>query len=158
MKIALGADHAGYEAKLEVKGWLEDWGHEVDDVGTFAPDPVDYPQYAAKVASRIAARQDEVGILVCGSGIGVCIAANKVPGVRAAYVSDTYSAKMARAHNDANVLCLGSRVTGPELMRELVTAFLASSFEGGRHQRRLDQIRQIEEGALEPLVREEAGR
>ena len=158
MKIALGADHAGFAAKEEVKGWLLDWGHTVDDVGTRDREPVDYPAYAVKVAARVTAGRADLGVLVCGSGIGVCIAANKLPGIRAAYVSDTYSARMARAHNDANVLCLGARVTGPELMRELVAGFLAASFEGGRHQRRIEQIRQIEEGALEPFVREEAGR
>ena len=153
MKIAVGADHAGYVAKEEVMGWLRDWGHEVDDVGTHGPEPVDYPTYAARVATRVAARRDDLGILVCGSGIGVCIAANKVPGIRAAYATDTYSAKMARAHNDANVLCLGARVTGPELMKELVSAFLASSFEGGRHQRRVEEIEKIERGAWEEVGR-----
>jgi ribose 5-phosphate isomerase B len=153
MRIAIGADHAGYTAKGEVMGWLRDWGHEVDDVGTHGPEPVDYPAYAARVATRVAARRDDLGILVCGSGIGVCIAANKVPGIRAAYATDTYSAKMARAHNDANVLCLGARVTGPELMKELVSAFLASSFEGGRHQRRIEQIERIEQGAWEEVGR-----
>jgi ribose 5-phosphate isomerase B len=153
MKIAVGADHAGCAAKDEVKAWLQDWGHEVDDLGTHGPEPVDYPRYAVRVATAVASGRDDLGVLVCGSGIGVCIAANKVPRVRAAYVTDTYSAKMARAHNDANVLCLGARVTGPELMRELLAAFLASSFEGGRHQRRVEQIQRIEEGAWE-----EAGR
>lgn len=153
MKIAVGADHAGYAAKEEVMGWLRDWGHEVDDVGTHGPEPVDYPTYAARVAAQVVARRDDLGILVCGSGIGVCIAANKVPGIRAAYVTDTYSAKMSRAHNDANVLCLGSRVTGPELMKELVSAFLASSFEGGRHQRRVEEIEKIERGAWEEVGR-----
>jgi ribose 5-phosphate isomerase B len=153
MKIAIGADHAGYAAKEEVMGWLRDWGHEVDDLGTHGPDPVDYPLYAARVAAQVAGRRDDLGILVCGSGIGVCIAANKVPGIRAAYATDTYSAKMARAHNDANVLCLGARVTGPELMKELVSAFLASSFEGGRHQRRIEQIEKIEKGTWEEVGR-----
>ena len=153
MKIAVGADHAGYAAKEEVMGWLRDWGHEVDDLGTHGPEPVDYPLYAARVAAQVAGRRDDLGILVCGSGIGVCIAANKVPGIRAAYATDTYSAKMARAHNDANVLCLGARVTGPELMKELVSAFLASSFEGGRHQRRIEQIEKIEKGSWEEVGR-----
>jgi len=153
MKIAIGADHAGFAAKEEVMGWLRDWGHEVDDLGTHGPDPVDYPLYAARVAAQVAGRRDDLGILVCGSGIGVCIAANKVPGIRAAYATDTYSAKMARAHNDANVLCLGARVTGPELMKELVSAFLASSFEGGRHQRRIEQIEKIEKGTWEEVGR-----
>lgn len=158
MKIAVGADHAGFTAKEEVKAWLQDWGHDVDDVGTHGLDPVDYPAYAVRVARRVATGDDDLGVLVCGSGIGVCIAANKVPGIRAAYATDTYSAKMARAHNDANVLCLGARVTGPELMKELLAGFLASSFEGGRHQRRVDQIADIEKGALDRLVGEEAGR
>jgi len=153
MTITIGADHAGFAAKEEVKGWLQDWGHDVDDVGTHGSEPVDYPAYAAKVATRVVAGKADLGMLVCGSGIGVCIAANKVPGIRAAYATDTYSAKMARAHNDANVLCLGARVTGPELMKELVAGFLASSFEGGRHQRRIEQIRQIERGAWEEVGR-----
>src|SRR6185295_1407449 len=89
MRIAVGADHAGYTAKEEVMGWLRDWGHEVDDLGTHGPDPVDYPLYAARVAAQVAGRRDDLGILVCGSGIGVCIAANKVPGIRAAYATDT---------------------------------------------------------------------
>jgi ribose 5-phosphate isomerase B len=148
VKIAVGADHAGFDAKEQVKAWLQDWGHDVDDLGTHGTDPVDYPAYAVRVARKVAAGEDDLGMLVCGSGIGVCIAANKVRGIRAAYATDTYSAKMARAHNDANVLCLGARVTGPELMRELVAGFLASSFEGGRHQRRVDQIAEIEKGAL----------
>ena len=155
MRIAVGADHAGFATKEEVKRWLQDWGYEVDDVGTQGSEPVDYPAYAARVASRVNSGVDALGVLVCGSGIGVCIAANKVPGIRAAYATDTYSAKMARAHNDANVLCLGARVTGPELMRELLAGFLASSFEGGRHQRRVDQITEIEKGALDRPVGEE---
>jgi ribose 5-phosphate isomerase B len=153
MRIAVGADHAGFAAKEEVKRWLQDWGHEVDDVGTHGSEPVDYPAYAARVASRVASGSDALGVLVCGSGIGVCIAANKVPGIRAAYATDTYSAKVSRAHNDANVLCLGARVTGPELMKDLVAAFLAASFEGGRHQRRIEQIEMIERGAWEEVGR-----
>ena len=145
MKIAIAADHAGWQAKNEVRGWLEEWGHEVADHGTHGPEPVDYPGFAATVAREVREGRAELGVLVCGSGIGVSIAANKVRGVRAAYVTDAYSARMARAHNDANVLCLGSRVTGLGLMKELLRAFLSSTYEGGRHQRRLDQIREIEE-------------
>jgi ribose 5-phosphate isomerase B len=151
MRIAVGADHAGYEAKRQLVRWLEEWGHPVDDLGTHDTEPVDYPGFAVRVARRVVARQADLGILVCGSGIGVSIAANKVRGVRAAYVTDGYSARMARAHNDANVLCLGSRVTGPGLMKDLVMGFLEGAYEGGRHQRRLDQIRGIEEGTLEEV-------
>lgn len=150
MKIALGADHAGFGAKEEVKRWLADGGYDVDDVGTHDDTPVDYPRFAIRVASKVAAREADLGVLVCGSGIGVSIAANKVRGIRAAYVGDCYSARMARAHNDANVLCLGSRVAGPALLRELILAFLEATYEGGRHQRRLDMIARIEDGTLAP--------
>jgi len=145
MTIAVGADHAGYASKELLKGWLREMGHEPLDLGTAGTDPVDYPDFAVAVARAVAGGRAALGIVVCGSGIGVSIAANKVRGIRAAYCTDTYSARHARGHNDANMLTLGERVTGPGLMRELVEAFLSSSFEGGRHARRVDKIIALDE-------------
>ncbi|MEW6777769.1 MAG: ribose 5-phosphate isomerase B [Bdellovibrionota bacterium] len=140
MKIALGADHAGYELKNEIARHLRRLGHQVEDLGTNSPDSVDYPDYAKDVGRKVARGVAERGILVCGTGQGMCMTANKIPGVRAGVVSDLFSAQMIRAHNDANVLCLGARVTPPEKVREIVEAFLSTAFEGGRHERRVGKI------------------
>lgn len=144
MRIAVGSDHAGYEVKEIVKRVASTAGHQVDDVGTHGSASVDYPDFAAMVARKVANGEADAGILVCGSGIGMSIAANKVRGARAAVCTDSYSARVAREHNDANVLCLGARVTGPGLMEEIVQVFLRSGFEGGRHAKRVEKIHHIE--------------
>lgn len=144
MRIAMGADHAGWDEKRALRSWLEERSYEVLDVGTDGADSVDYPDFAAEVGAAVSRGAAELGILVCGSGIGMSIAANKVPGVRAAVCTDPYSARLARGHNNANVLCLGARITGPGLMRATVDAFLDGAFEGGRHARRVEKIRQLE--------------
>ena len=144
MRIALGADHAGYPIKEAVRHLLDDLGVPYDDVGTFSPDPVDYPDFAARVAEGVSSGAYDRGILVCGTGIGMAMAANKVPGVRAAPVVDPDTARVSRAHNDANVLALGARTTPAAVALEIVKAFLDTPFEGGRHQRRLDKIARLE--------------
>jgi RpiB/LacA/LacB family sugar-phosphate isomerase len=145
MKIALAADHAGYEMKRDLAGKLAKDGHEVLDLGTHSSAAVDYPDYAEAVASMLRDGQAERGIIVCGSGAGVSIAANKFPGVRAAVVHDVYTAHQAVEHDDMNVLCLGSRVIGPNLAREIVDAFLRATFSGDeRHLRRLAKIHDFE--------------
>lgn len=147
MRIAIGADHAGYDAKEALKRRLGQRGDAVEDVGTHGTASVDYPDFAARVARIVAAGRADLGVLVCGSGIGMSIAANKVRGIRAAHCTDPYSARMAREHNDANVLCLGSRVTGEGLLEEVLEAFLCASFQGGRHAQRVDKIARLEETA-----------
>ncbi|MDD6276450.1 MAG: ribose 5-phosphate isomerase B [Clostridia bacterium] len=147
MKIAVGADHGGFELKESIKKHLEELGgYEIVDYGTHSSDSVDYAEIAYKVGKAVTQDGDEkiLGILCCGTGIGISIAANKVKGVRAACCSDTFSARYTRLHNDANILCMGGRVVGEGLANELVDAFLGSEFEGGRHQRRIDQITAIE--------------
>ncbi|HXE91518.1 MAG TPA: ribose 5-phosphate isomerase B [Terriglobales bacterium] len=148
MKIALGADHAGYELKEQLRKLLADRGIEVRDQGTNSADSVDYPDYARKVAEEVAAHRADFGILVCGSGIGMAIAANKVPGVRAAHVTSEYEAQVSREHNDANVLALGGRTLDPSTAWKLVEKWLATPFAGGRHQRRVEKIAQIEKEEL----------
>ena len=140
MRIALSADHAGYALKDELVAWLREDGHEVLDLGTNGPDSVDYPDYGARLASTIAAGNAERGIVVCGSGIGISIAVNRNPACRCARVDDPLSARLAREHNDANVLALGARLIGGDMARACVAAFLGSDFAGGRHQRRVDML------------------
>jgi ribose 5-phosphate isomerase B len=140
MRIALAADHAGYELKDELAAWLGEAGHEIVDLGTNGPESVDYPQYGAKLAAEVASGRVERGIAVCGSGIGIAIAINREPLCRCARVDDPLSARLAREHNDANVLALGARLIGHDMARACVTAFLGSDFAGGRHQRRVDQL------------------
>jgi ribose 5-phosphate isomerase B len=142
LRIAVGSDHAGFPLKAALAGWLKDLGHEVMDLGTHSTDSVDYPLIGFDVASRVADGQAERGVLVCGSGIGVSIAANRVAGARAALVQEPLSARLAREHNDANVVCMGSRLIGEEMAREILKVFLDTPFEGGRHQRRIDQLDQ----------------
>lgn len=140
-KIYIGADSAGYLLKEELKGHLVSLGYEVCDCGTDSTESCHYPVFAAKVCELVQGEpQDSFGILVCGTGIGMSMCANKHKGIRAAVCSDTYSAKMTRAHNDANVLCLGARVIGSCLAIEILDAFLKSEFEGGRHQTRIDMM------------------
>ena len=140
MHIVLGADHGGWELKNELRDRLAAEGHRVEDLGTNGPESVDYPDVAKLVAGRVAADHADRGILVCGTGQGMNMAANKVQGVRAAVVSDTFSARMASEHNDARVLCIGARVVGSELAWACVDAWLGAEFGGGRHQRRVDKI------------------
>ena len=140
MKVCIGADHAGWELKDFVASNLKQLGIEVVDVGTNGPDSVDYPIYAFRVARAVAGGQAERGILVCGSGIGMCIAANRVPGVRAVNGYEPFGARMSRRHNDSNILCLGSRFTGRDLALEIVHEWIKEPFEGGRHKKRIDLI------------------
>ena len=144
MRIAVGSDHAGLRLKGALIEHLRARGVEVADVGTHTADSCDYPDFAVAVARKITSKDADFGLLVCGTGVGISIAANKVPGIRAAAVSDTFSAAATRQHNDANVLCLGERVVGPGLAAMILDAFLAASFEGGRHQRRIDKITALE--------------
>ncbi|MGB9866297.1 MAG: ribose 5-phosphate isomerase B [Bacillota bacterium] len=148
MRVAVGADHGGYLLKQEVMALLGELGIEAVDFGTYSPDPVDYPDIARAVAEAVARGEFQRGILLCGTGIGMCIAANKVPGIRAALCHDVFSAKATRNHNDSNVLCMGGRVVGPGLAREIVKAWLSEGFDGGRHQRRLDKIARMERDLL----------
>lgn len=145
MKILIGSDHAGYALKEQVKRHLQEAGHEVSDVGTHSEDSVDYPLYAGQVARAVARGEADYGILVCGTGIGMAMSANKVRGVRAVPAIEVYQAEMARRHNDANVLTLAGRHTPPEKALEIVDAFLNTEFEGGRHARRVQEMRDIEE-------------
>jgi ribose 5-phosphate isomerase B len=141
MKWVAGSDHAGFQLKQALIAQLRALGDEVVDVGAEGEQPsVDYPDFAERVARAVVAEPGVLGVLCCGSGIGVSIAANKVAGVRAACVSEAYSAEMARRHNDANVLCMGERVIGPGAAEEAVRAFRDARFEGGRHQRRVDKL------------------
>jgi ribose 5-phosphate isomerase B len=140
MRIALSADHAGYELKDVLAAWLGEIGHEVIDLGTNSSDSVDYPDFGTRLGEAVASGEADRGIAVCGSGIGISIAANRNPGCRCALVSEPLSATFARTHNDANALALGSRLIGPEMAKACVTAFLATEFEGGRHQRRVDML------------------
>ena len=144
MKISIGADHAGVELKDHLAELLRQEGHEVLDQGTHGSESVDYPDFAADVARSVAAGEAERGVLVCGTGLGVAIAANKVKGIRAATCNDLFTAAMCRAHNDANVLTLGARVVGPGVAEEIVRTFVATEFEGGRHGRRRDKIHALE--------------
>ncbi len=143
MRIALGSDHAGAELRLEIAAMLEEAGHDVDDLGCEPQQRVDYPKYAAAVAGAVVAGGADRGVLVCGTGIGMSIAANKVVGIRAALVHDVTTARLSSAHNNANILCLGARVLGPTVARECVQAWLETPFEE-RHQLRLDQIAAME--------------
>jgi ribose 5-phosphate isomerase B len=149
MKISIASDHAGFEQKQQLVEYLKSLGHEVIDHGPDTDERVDYPDYAVKVAMDVSFKRGEFGILVCGTGIGMCIFANKIVRVRAANVTIPEFAELARAHNDANVLCFGARVIGPELAKMIIDEFLGTEFEGGRHARRVDMIMAIERNAGE---------
>lgn len=144
MKITIGADHGGYLLKNLVVDHLKNNGHEVQDCGTHTSDSVDYPNFAKEVTSSVTSESAALGILVCGSGIGMSMAANKVNGVRAALCFNAYMGRMTRAHNNANVLCLGERVLGSGTALDIVDAFVNTKFEGGRHQRRIDLVTELE--------------
>jgi ribose 5-phosphate isomerase B len=147
MKISLGADHAGYELKDKIRQHLQQSSIDVQDEGTNSPESVDYPDYARKVAHDVSEGRADLGILVCGSGIGMAISANKVAGIRAANVSTEYEAQMCREHNNANVLALGSRILKEEDAFKIVDKWLATAFAGGRHERRVEKIAAIEREA-----------
>lgn len=151
MKIAIASDHAGFEEKERLKPVLNELGIQFDDLGTVSPESVDYPDYARKVADEVAQGKVEQGILVCGSGTGMAIAANKVPGVRAAVAWNEEIARLAREHNDANVLSLAARYITPEENDKIVRAWFAARFDGGRHLRRVDKIREIENEELQKV-------
>jgi len=144
MKIALGADHAGYQLKDQIKQHLAAKGFELRDEGTSSPESVDYPDFARAVAHDVSERHADLGILVCGSGIGMAIAANKVDGIRAANVTSQLESQLSREHNNANVLALGARILQPEEALRIVDAWLATPFAGGRHERRVEKIAAIE--------------
>ena len=144
MKIAIGCDHGALALKETVKKVVSELGMEADDLGTFTEESVDYPDIAAKVCEKIASGDAARGVVLCGTGIGISMAANKIRGIRCALCGDVYSARMARAHNDANVLALGGRVLGPGLAAEIVRAFFTQDFEGGRHARRVGKIMALE--------------
>lgn len=144
MKIAIGCDHGGYSLKQVILKHLEQKGIEVKDFGCYDTSSCDYPDFALAVAEAVAAGEFEKGILVCGTGIGISIAANKVPGIRAAHLTDTFSAKACAQHNNANIIALGERITGPGLAMDIVDAYLSASFEGGRHANRVNKISDIE--------------
>jgi ribose 5-phosphate isomerase B len=142
VKIAVGSDHGGFVLKGQIVEYLKEKGYEVTDCGTYSTESCDYPVYAKAVAKLVSTNDAEKGILVCGSGIGVSIAANKVKGVRAALCHEPYSAMLSRLHNNANVLCLGERITGRDLAIDIVDRWLSTEYEGGRHQKRLDMLEQ----------------
>lgn len=144
MNIAIASDHGGFELKEELKAFMEAMGVRCKDLGTTNGESVDYPDFGMELARRVSDGEFERGVLVCGTGIGMSIVANKFPKVRAALVWDTFTARMAREHNDANILVMGGRTTDKETAKEMVKAWLEARFEGGRHQRRLDKIREIE--------------
>lgn len=146
MKVAIGSDHAGFEAKEKIKTTLSDLGIEFVDCGTNSGDSVDYPDFGAKVGRAVAAREVDSGIVVCGSGIGIAIAANKIHGVRAAQAWTPETAMLARQHNDANVLSIGARVLSESEIDKIVRAWFSADFEGDRHQGRIDKITALEDG------------
>ncbi len=144
MRIAVASDHAGFELKQMLADHLRAGGHDVVDLGTDDNTSVDYPDFGAAIGAEVADGDSELGVAVCGSGIGICIAANKVKGVRAATVHDVTSARLTRLHNNANVMCLGERFTGPQVALDAVDAFISTDFEGGRHTRRVEKITTLE--------------
>ena len=149
MKIAIGNDHVAVERKEQIKAYLTAKGYEVVDYGTNAKERCDYPVYGKRVADAVASGECTYGILICGTGVGISLAANKVKGIRAVVCSEPYSARLARQHNDANILAFGVRVIGEALSEMIVDEFLAAEYEGGRHQKRVDMLRAIEEGRFE---------
>lgn len=146
MKVAVGSDHRGYAAKEIAKSIVQQLGHEMIDMGVGSADPVDYPDVAYRAAHAVSSQDVDRAILICATGIGMCITANKIPGVRAALCHDAFTAEVSRDHNDSNVLCISADQTGEGLLRQMVEAWLTSEFAGGRHQRRLNKIAAIEQG------------
>ncbi|MGM7703078.1 ribose 5-phosphate isomerase B [Pseudalkalibacillus sp. Hm43] len=144
MKVAIGSDHAGYKIKEDIKEVMDELGVEYEDVGCNCEDSVDYPDYALPVAEKVSNGEVDRGILICGTGIGMSITANKVKGVRCALVHDLFSAKVTRLHNDSNVLAMGERIVGPGIAKEIAKVWLQTEFEGGRHERRVNKIKDVE--------------
>lgn len=144
MKIGIGSDHGGFELKEHIKKFLEEQGVEYIDYGTKTLDSVDYPEYGLKVAEAVKSGECDKGIVICGTGIGISISCNKVPGIRCALCGDTYSARMSIEHNNANILALGGRVVGKDLATEIVSVWLKAQFQAGRHERRINKISDIE--------------
>ena len=144
MKLIIGSDHGGLLLKEKVKEYLTSKGYDIEDVGTYTAASCGYPVIADKVCQKVLADSSNLGILVCGTGIGMSIYANKVKGIRASHCTDTFSARLTRQHNDSNVLCLGERITGFGLALDIVTEWLNASFEGGRHQKRVDMINELD--------------
>ncbi|WP_026672796.1 ribose 5-phosphate isomerase B [Alkalihalobacterium bogoriense] len=144
MKVAIGSDHGGLQIKEEIKALMDELGIAYEDVGCECTDSVDYPDYALPVCDKVVSNEVDRGILICGTGIGMSIAANKVKGIRCALAHDTFSAKATREHNDTNVLAMGERVVGPGLARDIAKVWLETEFEGGRHARRVDKVMAIE--------------
>jgi ribose 5-phosphate isomerase B len=144
MKVALGCDHAGFILKDVVRACLAQAGHEVLDEGTDSDASCDWPEFAERVARRVVSGEAERGIVICGTGIGMSMTANKLPGVRAALCNDLYTARYSRLHNDANVLAMGARVIGPGMAEEIVSVWMETPFEGGRHSRRLEKLKEVE--------------
>jgi len=145
MRIAVGTDHRGYELRSKVIELVERLGHEVADLGTFSSEAVDYPDIAAQVAQKVSRGEADRGILVCGTGLGMCIAANKCQGIRAAACHDDLTAEMSRRHNDANVLCLSADLLGRRLIDRVIELWLSTPFEGGRHGQRVERIAELEQ-------------
>ncbi len=143
-RVYIGCDHAALHMKNDLIGYLNEKGYDVEDVGPYTPEKVDYPVYAKKVCDGVLSEKDSLGILICGTGVGMSIAANKVKGIRAAAVSEVYSAALTRQHNNSNVVCIGARVIGIETAKMIADAFLENEFEGGRHKARVDMITEIE--------------
>lgn len=144
MRIAIGNDHVGFEMKKEIAAFLAEKGHEVVNFGTDSTERTDYPIYGKRVAEAVASGQCDCGILICGTGVGISLAANKVRGIRAVVCSEPYSARLSKQHNNTNILAFGARVVGIELAKMIVDQWLSAEFEGGRHQRRVDMIAEIE--------------
>lgn len=144
MKIAIGSDHVGFEIKETVIDYLMSLGHSVEDFGTYSNERVDYPDYSVKVGKAVLAEEYDRGILICGTGVGISIAANKMAGIRAVVCSEPYSAKLSKEHNDTNILAFGSRVVGEELAKMIVFEWLNATFEGGRHSNRINKINELE--------------
>ena len=145
MKIGIGSDHGGFALKEELKAFMEEKGLDIVDFGTTNTESVDYPDYGEAVAKAVANNEVDRGVVICGTGIGISLAANKVKGIRCALCGDVYSAKMSRAHNNANMIALGGRVVGVDLAKEILDAYLNSEFQAGRHERRVDKISEIED-------------
>ena len=148
MEIAIGSDHIGYPLKMHILKYLREKEHTVVDCGTDSEERCDYPVYGQRVARMVQAGEAEAGILICGTGVGISLAANKMRGIRAVVCSESYSAALARQHNNANVLAFGARVVGQAVAEQIVDAFLAAQYEGGRHQRRIDMLSAIEKGSV----------
>lgn len=145
MRIAIGSDHAGFALKETLRAWLVDQGHDVRDLGTHSEERVDYPHFGAAVGRAVAAGDVDLGVAVCGSGQGICMAANKIPGVRGGVIRDAQDAEMTRRHNDANVACFGERFTEPQVAVDSLRVFLETPFDGGRHEARVEMLERLDE-------------